>query len=327
MAEITWYYLRNTFDSVTKGSFKRMLVLATDHHEKLLAESANDAQINSLYQLFEPVYLAFKDAYNNTFKKGAIYQGNTQIVETMFAELSSKKVRQWDIWIQNVYLDNEPEYLMLLPNGRSPFQTGGYEARINAIVALEGNLGNFPALANVLSDVSAFRQQLEHARATQQNIEKSVANATKAVEDARFELAKVMHAVLGGLILRYYENLSQVETFYELKYLRASSGSSGSNTATVPMQSHSIGASQRATLYGQLTNENEITIENTGSVAITCFTSNNVNAAVPLDPLILQAGESQTLFADELSDGNGYSWLIIINQDSSIIASCKVGKG
>ena len=324
MTQPEWYALRNTFDSVTKSSLKRMLIMATDHHDKLLAESGNDPQIAQLYQLFAPAYQAFKQAYNQTFQKDAFYQGNTKMVETLVLELSSQKIRQWDIWIQNVYLDNTPQYLMLLPNGRNPFQSGSYESRINAIVALEANLGSFAVLANVLADVTAFRQQIEQARTTQQGVEKAVSDTVKAVEDRRVELAQVMQGVFGGLILRYFKNIAQVETFYELKYLRTSSGN-GSSTPT--LQPHTIGANNRATLYGQLTAGDSIVLHNTGTVAITCFTSNDVNGNAPVDALILQAGDQQTAFADELSNGNGFSWLILINNDTSLSGACEVGKG
>ena len=325
MIQPMWYALRNTFDSVTRSSLKRMLIMATDHHDKLLIESANDPQIAILYQLFLPIYLAFKQAYNDTFQKDAFYQGNTKIVESLFATLSSQKIRQWDIWIQNEYLDNTPQYLMLLPNGRTPFQSTSYESRINAIVALEANLGSFANLANVLADVSAFRQQIEQARTTQQGMEKAAANTVKTVEDARVALAQVMQGVFGGLMLHYYKNISQVETFYELKYLRASTGNSSNATPT--LQSHTIAANSRATLFGQLVAGDSITISNTGTVPISCFTCNDVNGNVPVDALILQPGESQTAFADELSNGNGFSWLILLNTDAAISGTCGVGKG
>ena len=319
-----WYALRNVFNNATKGTLKRMLILATDHNDKLLMESANDPQIAALYQIFSPVYQTFKQAYNDTFQKDAFYQGNTKIVESLFMELSSQKIRQWDIWIQNVYLDNTPQYLMLLSNGRGPFQTGGYEARINAIVALEANLVSFPPLANVLADVSVFRQKIEQARTTQQGMEKAAANTVKAVEDARIALAEVMHGVFGGLILRYYQNITQVETFYELKYLRTTGGGSSNNTPA--LQSHTIAANSRATFFGQLGAGDSITIKNTGTVAITCFTSNDVNGNAPVDALILQPNEEQTAYSDELSNGNGFSWLILVNNDAAVSATCGVVK-
>ncbi len=324
MIQSTWYALRNTFDSVTKSSLKRMLIMSTDHHDKLLVESGNDPQIAQLYQLFLPAYQAFKQAYTNTFQKDALYQGNTLIVENLFAELSSQKIRQWDIWIQNVYLDNTPQYLMLLPNGRSPFQSGSYESRINAIISLEGNLSNFPTLANVLTDVSNFRQQMVQARTTQQGAEKSNADTVKAVEEARVELAQVMQGVWGGLILRYFKNIAQVETFYELKYLRSSSTSN--DNAPISMQSHSIAAGNRISLYGQLKGSDSLSLRNTGAVPLSCFTSNDINGNIPIDALILQPNEEQVLFADELSNGNGLAWLIVANLQSNLTGTCEVGK-
>ena len=50
--ETTWSLLRNTFDNVTKYNDKRMLLMSTDHSDKLKHSAANNQAIDSLYQRF-----------------------------------------------------------------------------------------------------------------------------------------------------------------------------------------------------------------------------------------------------------------------------------
>ena len=314
MNQISWFYLQNPFDNVTKGSFKRMLIMATDHHDKLLAASATSAQIGAIYQQFLPAFQAFKQTYMQTFASGAVYQGNTQMVENLFSELSGRKIKQWDAQIQSVFLDDTPQYKMLLPNNRGPFQTGTYEGRIQSVLTLETNLALFPQLAAVLLDVSSFRQMIEQSRTVQQGYEKQSSDLTKQVEDSRVELAQVMHFVFGSLIAIYFKQPWQVETFYELKYLRTSATATNNPT----FQNYTVTANQRIALFkGQLKASNSLIIKNIGTVAITCFTSNNDQATPPIDALILAPNQSQTVFADELSDGNGFDTLILLNNDIS----------
>lgn len=310
MNQISWFYLQNPFDNVTKNSFKRMLIMATDHHDKLLNASVNSAQLQAIYQQFLPAFQTFKQTYMQTFAAGAVYQGNTQMVETLFAELSSKKIKQWDIQIQNVFLDDTPQYKMLLPTNRIPFQSGTYEGRTQAVQVLETNLAMFPQLSAVMTDVSDFRQKIEQARTIQQGYEKQNDDLVKLVEQHRTELAQMMHFVFGSLIAIYYQQPWQVETFYELKYLRTTS----SNATAPNLQTQNVPANSRVSVgNGKLLASNNLTLKNTGTTPLVFFTSNDINATLPIDAMVLQPNESQTAFADELSDGNGFSWLIVVN--------------
>jgi hypothetical protein len=291
-----------------------MLIMASDHHDKLLMESANNQAIAQMYQVFLPVFKDFQLVYHQTFAVDAVYQGNTQMVEALFMDLSSQKIKQWDIWIQNVFLDDTPQYKMLLPNYRSDFQRGGYDARINSIKMLQTNLGLYPQLANVLADVSSFLQQIESARIQQQGYEKQVSNLVKDVEDKRVLLAQVMHGIFGGLLQVYYLEPWRVETFYELKYLR-SPAPKGS-----VLKSFTVNANARLSLFdGQLTDSETITMKNTGSSVLVVFSSNSPNSPVPAAPLYLQPGETIAFFADEHTDGLGFNWLNVVNDNPNTL--------
>lgn len=215
-----WFFLNNFFDNATKNSFKKMNILATDHHDKLLNNVSNP-NIAFLYNRFLPVYQDFKAQYQAVIANTGMYEGHTQIVEAIFAELSSTKIKQWDIQIQGTYLEGTPEYTMLMPNMRKPFQSGGYESRIRECRALALRLQNFSALSAIQQDVTLFTDKAEQARTTQQGYEKGKQDNSALLEENRVKLAKMMHANFGRLIDIYIDNLAYVENYYELQYLRS----------------------------------------------------------------------------------------------------------
>ncbi len=227
-----WFFLNNVFDNTTKNSVKKMNILATDHHDKLLNNVANP-DIQFLYGRFLPIYQDFKAQYQAVIANTGMYEGHTQIVASVFSELSSTKIKYWDIQIQGIYIEGTPEYKMLLPNMRGPFQTGGYESRIRETRALALRLHNFPALSAIEQDVTLFADKMEQARTTQQGYEKATQDNSALLEEKRLKLAKIMHANFGRLIDVYIENLAYVENYYELQYLRADNSSTNTGDGDV----------------------------------------------------------------------------------------------
>ena len=123
------------------------------------------------------------------------------------------------------------------------------------------------------------------------------------------------------LIAKYYLEIDKVENFYELKYLRAGSQS---NSQQIP--EYEIQPDNKVILHnGQLDDNSYLVIENTGNVPIYAYTSNDNNASVPIDATIININNKlDGIFAEALSDGNGYSTLIIANQNKINKAKCKV---
>lgn len=311
---MAWMYLRNPFDNVTKSNFKRMLMMGRDHRDKL-SQYINDPEIAALYTPLNIAFTAYESKYASVSSHSAFYKGNTQMLETQMQTLSSQKIKQWDIWIQNVFLDDSPQYSMLLPQRRKPFQSGAYELRIDAIKALELSLQKFPALNNVLTDVQTFLQTLNETRTAQQQVESLDTTIRQELEVFRFELAKVMHKTFGFLIYKHSENPNDISRYYEMKYLQAPSPS-----PTQTFSKYTVSANGRITLFdGQLTSNSFITVrvKSTGSVKI--FSSTDTNAVAPNDALLADSSTEVSFYANEVSDNTGFNWLIILNEGTSDI--------
>jgi len=215
-----WFYLGNPFDNVTKNSFTLMNLMATDHHDKLFGKAQTDPQILDVYNNFVNAYDNFKNLFVETLELSGKYQAQTQIVEAKLAELSNKKIRRWDIAIQQLFEDDSPEYKSLLPDFRVPFQNGAYEERIKEVKALWRKLAQFAQLNTVEADVKQFAIELESLRTKQQGFEQAERELSQNLELARIELAAQMMIVFCKLKIIYIYDLKKVETFYDLQYIR-----------------------------------------------------------------------------------------------------------
>lgn len=95
-----------------------------------------------------PLSAAFNEAYQSWSTGKGLQKGKTTSLYSQFKLLSSQKIEDWDIAIQQVYKQNTPQYVSLLPNRRKPFQTGSQESRINAVGTLSEAIGADAALQN-----------------------------------------------------------------------------------------------------------------------------------------------------------------------------------
>lgn len=311
---MAWSYFRNPFDNVSKTNFKRMLLLARDHRDKL-SQYINDPEIAALYQTLNAAFTQYETAYTTVNSNAAFYRGNTKIVEGLFYELSSQKIRQWDIWIQNVFLDNSPQYSMLLPNNRKPYQTGAYEMRIDAVSTLEMSLQKFPQLNNVLVDVQTFLQTLNDARTAQQQAETVDTSLRQGLENSRLALSKAMHKVFGFLLYKHSENPDEISRYYEMKYLQTPT-----NTSNKTFVKYSVSSNGRITLFdGQLGSNSLITVKVKGAGTIKLFTTSDTNATPPNEMLEVNSSEEQTFYASEISDNSGFNWLVAVNDSGGEI--------
>lgn len=297
--------LNNFFDNSTKNNHKKMLSFSTDHKHKL-DEGKHDPAIAELVDLIKQPYDDFQQTYASVVSNYGYYQGKTQQTETLFNDLG-RKVKQWDIAVQNVYMDDTPEYTMIFPNKRGAFQKGTYETRLEAVRALEMSLDRFPDLATVLSDVQAFRQKIEISRAEQQAVEKRDQDLRIALEEKRTALAKVMHRIFGKLLFIYGDQYTRIEAYYELQYFQRSTNTTASDFKLIPANS------RVKAIDGIFKEVDQFVLSNKGNVPLGFFVTDDELSPTPADMTILQANESQVYSLEELTDGKPARLLLVVN--------------
>lgn len=310
--------LRNQFDNATKGNFKRMIMAAADHFDKLKQAALSNPDIDTIYQAALPAYQKYTNKYQQITSNSALYQGHTQLFEEKILELRSTLIRKWDVIIQYEYDETSAQYKMLLPNGRMPFQTGAYELRLSAVSSLLANVQamNNPNFANLVQMTNAWLQQAYDLRAKQQGFEATDSLLRQEIENDRKALANAMHLVFFQLCVNFYPNLAQVETFYEWKYFKAAVSNTSANGITKTV---SVPAANKVTAdVNNYQDNTNINVENKGDVVIETWISASENSPAPVDVSFVNVGESANFIASELSDGTSpMKFLILNNKDAN----------
>lgn len=322
-----WSYLRNVFDNVTKGNYKRMMLMARDHHDKLKQASNSDSEIGSLYAHFLPAYNRFNDALRAVNVTDSIRQSYTMQIEAAFRELSSTLIDEWDIKILYNYRRHSPEYKLLMGNGRAPFQTGAYDVKLQAVAELRDKLSAFPILSSLQAEIEAWLEQTNSIRSTQQGYEGELSGKQKLVETYRAALAEEMHRVFAGLLFKYYKDPSQVENFYELKYLQRSSTKSTDNggDAVVLQKEIKVPAGEKqAAIEGSFAIDNVFELTNKTNEPVFCWLSNSNMSSLPVDAFLLPANETVMVYGDELTDGTTPLKYFMVENQGSVTAKIEV---
>ena len=326
--ESTWSLLRNTFDNVTKFNFKRMLLMARDHRDKLRMQALTNSDINAIYVEIVPAFNHFEQTYNEVASNFAQYQAATQHFEEKLSELSSKYIKKWDITIQMELDDQSAAYKGLLPNGRAPFQSGAYELRLSAVKTLILNLqkSNKPTLTALADTIQLWYTEADAIRTKQQGVEQVNTILRQEIENARAELSTVMHTAFFKLCVIYSRNLAKVETFYELKYLRTTATKKEDIIQTNTGNALNIPSMEVLTIQQDIQNPlQEFGVLNMGDTVISLWSSNQANSLPHADALIVYPQQTVFFSVEEISDGSATpTFLRAKNMDTSNTGKLKI---
>lgn len=248
-----WRYRINTFDANTIGSNVKMLSIASDTYAKLKAEQA-DIAIGSILLFYEPPFFAYRDICQQYDVRVGNYRGATLSFEQTM-DLIPLKLREWESSIRAVYIEDSPKERAIFPSKRTPFESGTYEDRLNAIGALYAKLSVDPVLMPVSGQVSSFYNSALAARLAQQVDEGSLNQLSDLRENKRLQLSTDLMGVLGQLLFIHRTNLEEVDRYFDLSMLREPgvddiSGSLAPNAlVNVKTGSHTITPDTRLKIY------------------------------------------------------------------------------
>jgi len=218
-----WKYAENTFEVVTRSSFKLMNIIITDHLARCTQLSASNPAVPLLSDALLDATAShgtWQGAYTAWQTSRGLYKSASQGFHAGLEELSSLKIRQWDAGIQGVFLEGTPEYTALLPRGREPFQKGAFDQRVSTVRALSQTLGTFAALATLKTQVDTWLTGLEALRQTQQQRETAVDTLAAALETQRLATAKILYKNLARFMLVWWENPVRIEDGFDMNYIR-----------------------------------------------------------------------------------------------------------
>ena len=224
-----WIHLSNPFFHPLKNSYKKSDIVVVDTLSKFNKERQDSTFIDSLYQRLKPFADVFKEKFIDWQLANQHYAGATLRVENLEAELRGSVIRKWDILIQVEYDINSPEYLELLPDNRTPYQTGSRESRVNAVGNLAKNLLNYSPLVDLQVKVQTFYDLMVKTRDRQQGLERLVRSSSDALKAAQLDVIDELHYVFLSLKLANYKDRSPVSGYFQMNILRDTSSSSSDN--------------------------------------------------------------------------------------------------
>lgn len=179
-----WQYLQNQFANALINSYRRTNLFGKDHVSKL-ANVLTDADIALLHQRTHPIYESYQQHYTTWQKAVSFYKGETARMTELLNVLRSQKAAQWDIKIQIVYMAGTPEYMTLLPNGRTGIYDGGRDLQMQNLRTLAEALAEYPDLAALKAEVANFVLIIDEARHRQQKREQAVQNHATELRKAQ----------------------------------------------------------------------------------------------------------------------------------------------
>ncbi|MEP6465815.1 MAG: hypothetical protein ABJB05_05900 [Parafilimonas sp.] len=211
----SWIFLMNPFISVTNTSYRLMKQIGDYTLAAIAARMPQNAPANAeatattdiftqLFAILSPVVQAYDDAYTTWLSQQGTVKGQTKSLNDVLDLLSSQKIEDWDLAIQNVYRQHTPQYMALLPRHRTPFQHGSQQDKITAVGALSLAIGTDGALQTLKTDVDAFHDTLVNANAVQKGSKSTKSGNSTEVEADRIALGIELYGAL-GLLMQFYK--------------------------------------------------------------------------------------------------------------------------
>ncbi len=217
--EKKWSFVVNPIETSTKRNYQKALLISSFHLNALQA-NITIAFILALYNYYLPIHNAFAAAYTAWEAQQGAKEGKTDSLKKKLAELRNTKIKQWDIGIQNVYLDGTPEYTALLPNHRVDFQSGKQLPRITAIKTLSTAIGTDAALADIKADIDDFYAIIKDIYDKQQGSKSSTKTKSENVESARVAMCNAQFGNLGKFIQEYCANPDALIPYFFLEEIQ-----------------------------------------------------------------------------------------------------------
>jgi hypothetical protein len=254
----------------------------------------------------------FNAAYTAWISARGVYKGETSRLEAMIADLSANKIRQWDVTIQGTFADDTPDYMILLPNRRIPFQKGSIDQKIYEVRSLGERLTPYAPLAALKTTVDAFYDDLLAARDVQQTKEELVRTKSQALETQRVASANLAYGNIGLLMDKYLNEPVQIERFFDLTLLQSNGGSEPNE----PITGTIAGGDTVNILNGGFDDSTQFVIENTGDTALKFCRAIDATRACTDVGIELNPHTSMTVLATDLGP-SGNAFLNVTNLDAT----------
>jgi hypothetical protein len=217
-----WHYAVNQFMNSTINSMKKAMRMSIYHYGFLKAKKIKypgDPDWAYLFNRYEPLHLAFLDAYNKWVAAGGLQGGDTLTVMEFLSKLASY-VDAWMVMALNHYIKKSARFKALFPRLRKPFNRGPVGDRLIGIKALSEVIGDDPNLVAMKADVDARHDELETALKSQEGKFFDTGTGSKDARKKKDACMKMMYGTTGFLMNKYMDKPELIIPFFEQEELR-----------------------------------------------------------------------------------------------------------
>jgi hypothetical protein len=296
--------------SATENSISKALKIST-YHDNALAAEKDDPFILGLYTPYHAAHVALKNAIEAWDQQGDQQQGSTRLLQQLLRTLSGTKAEDWDLAIQIKFRKVTPEYKILMPYGRTPFQTGTQLERLLAVEVLNDTLDDYTTLADTKTDVAAFNTQIQKAYTDQKEHINKTKGKSEAIEPARQAMGIAQFSNMGGLLQKYAATPEKILKYFDMSVLAPST----QNTFTGQLKAGQIYTIAKRTLK----ESNQVILNNTGDTTLKFYLAAERNKQAGTQGVTMAHGKraEQASALGSLTD----TYLIVCNTDPSFAGS------
>jgi hypothetical protein len=287
-----WNFLSNTFALIGKKSFAKALKISTYHLAQLDLRKA-DPFILPMYTSYKVVHNNLDAAYNRWKMQGGVQKGSTLSVKQLLKLLVDDKLVRWEYAIMGLHLPGTPNFVSLFPKGRSSFNSGTIDARINAVGQLGAALEGITELATTKTDVDDFFVQITNARSVQLGQKGGTESKSGELENAVEAAMVAMYGNLGLLMNHYKTDVKQIEAYFDLP--------------TIRYQEQTVYKKMVATegvvsiVENTFTETDKVHIINDGEVTLGFYLAATADAPAPEPmPLVISSHQDRVLYVSTL---------------------------
>jgi hypothetical protein len=308
--ETKWHFESNQFETVTANNYKLAESISKQHINALRNEILVPV-IGTMYNNFLPLRSSFETNYILWMSKKAARKSATLKVRNLILEISSKKIEDWDIKIQNIHRQDSEEYMSLMPNRRNPFQKGTYDERITYLKTLAKNLEGNAALSEVYEDINLFIGKIDLARNEKQELDETISKQSTLVDQTRFDCAVMMYSNLGGLMQLFCKTPEAISRFFDLEAIRAKPRKANDEVDEFSLKIETASTIEAGIMF---TDKTRFLLFNNSNVPLYVYTGLENDSPNPITMLCLAPDEEREVSPSELGMP-GSRFLFIVNKD------------
>lgn len=300
-----WIASDRVFDRVTRTSYRRARDI-TMFTEAALSGPIGIAALHTYYLTYHNAFLVAYDKWNS--HDGAQKSSTNKLTSRLKDLVGAAKA--WDLEIQRVYSEGQPEYIALLPHGRKPFYSGKQNDRIRAVQALSLAIGSDPLLTAVKAEVDAFYAAIM----AEYNAQKGQMTQTKGLADtleaARVALCGALQYVKSGLEQHYVDNPDMVVNYFPMHLIQRA------KTKDIAGRVAPLAIKEVAKRDFEVTDTMDI--DNIGLGGLEFYTTSNKDGILPPGaiPVLVPARTKMHVAASQLGDINN-KYLIVRNPSAT----------